>query len=153
VLGHVPDVAPYFNHCRLSVAPLRYGAGVKGKINLSMSYGLPVVATSWRHISWRGVLLVMSGVATGIPLGSWLLAAGDLGLLLTLLGVVMAVVGGAFLLSPDRPPRAVPAWTAPPVDGLGRADRPSAPGPPLIFYYARGSAGRLPRDLMAIFLG
>jgi len=30
---------------RLSVAPLRYGAGVKGKINMAMSYGLPVVAT------------------------------------------------------------------------------------------------------------
>ena len=30
----------------LSIAPLRYGAGVKGKVNLAMSYGLPVVATS-----------------------------------------------------------------------------------------------------------
>jgi glycosyltransferase involved in cell wall biosynthesis len=29
----------------VSVAPLRYGAGVKGKVNLAMSYGLPVVAT------------------------------------------------------------------------------------------------------------
>jgi glycosyltransferase involved in cell wall biosynthesis len=27
------------------VAPLRYGAGVKGKVNLSMSHGQPVVAT------------------------------------------------------------------------------------------------------------
>ncbi len=32
--------------CRVSIAPLRYGAGVKGKINLAMSYGLPVVATT-----------------------------------------------------------------------------------------------------------
>jgi glycosyltransferase involved in cell wall biosynthesis len=31
--------------CRVSVAPLRYGAGVKGKVNMAMSYGLPVVAT------------------------------------------------------------------------------------------------------------
>jgi glycosyltransferase involved in cell wall biosynthesis len=45
VTGHVPDVAPYFAHCRLSIAPLRYGAGVKGKINTSMCYGVPVVAT------------------------------------------------------------------------------------------------------------
>ncbi|HLF29472.1 MAG TPA: glycosyltransferase, partial [Xanthomonadales bacterium] len=29
----------------LAVAPLRYGAGVKGKVNLSMSHGQPVVAT------------------------------------------------------------------------------------------------------------
>jgi glycosyltransferase involved in cell wall biosynthesis len=46
VTGYVPDVAPFFTGCRLSIAPLRYGAGVKGKVNLAMSYGLPVVATS-----------------------------------------------------------------------------------------------------------
>jgi glycosyltransferase involved in cell wall biosynthesis len=46
VTGYVSDVAPFFTGCRASVAPLRYGAGVKGKVNLAMSYGLPVVATS-----------------------------------------------------------------------------------------------------------
>jgi len=46
VAGYVPDVAPFFTGCRVSIAPLRYGAGVKGKVNLAMSYGLPVVATS-----------------------------------------------------------------------------------------------------------
>jgi GT2 family glycosyltransferase/glycosyltransferase involved in cell wall biosynthesis len=46
VTGYVPDVTPYFTSCRASIAPLRYGAGVKGKINLAMSYGLPVVATT-----------------------------------------------------------------------------------------------------------
>ena len=46
VVGWVPDVAPYFEGCRVSIAPLRYGAGVKGKVNLAMSYGLPVVATA-----------------------------------------------------------------------------------------------------------
>jgi glycosyltransferase involved in cell wall biosynthesis len=46
ILGHVADIAPYFSGCRVSIAPLRYGAGVKGKVNLAMSYGLPVVATS-----------------------------------------------------------------------------------------------------------
>ncbi len=45
VAGYVPDVAPLFTDCRLSIAPLRYGAGVKGKVNLAMSYGVPVVAT------------------------------------------------------------------------------------------------------------
>jgi GT2 family glycosyltransferase len=44
--GFVENVEPYLRSCRLSVVPLRYGAGVKGKINLSMSYGLPVVSTS-----------------------------------------------------------------------------------------------------------
>jgi GT2 family glycosyltransferase/glycosyltransferase involved in cell wall biosynthesis len=46
ITGYVPDVAPYFTGCRISIAPLRYGAGVKGKVNLAMSYGLPVVATT-----------------------------------------------------------------------------------------------------------
>jgi GT2 family glycosyltransferase len=46
VAGYVPDVSPFFTGCRVSIAPLRYGAGVKGKVNLAMSYGLPVVATS-----------------------------------------------------------------------------------------------------------
>ncbi len=46
VHGYVEDIAPFMDGCRLSVAPLRYGAGVKGKVNMAMSYGLPVVATS-----------------------------------------------------------------------------------------------------------
>lgn len=46
VTGFVKDIGPYFTGCRVSVSPLRYGAGVKGKVNLAMSYGLPVVATS-----------------------------------------------------------------------------------------------------------
>lgn len=46
VHGYVEDIAPYMDGCRISVAPLRYGAGVKGKVNMAMSYGLPVVATS-----------------------------------------------------------------------------------------------------------
>ena len=46
VHGYVPDIAPFMDGCRLALAPLRYGAGVKGKVNMAMSYGLPVVATS-----------------------------------------------------------------------------------------------------------
>ena len=46
VTGYVEDVTDYFENCRVFVAPLRYGAGVKGKINHSMSYGLPVVTTT-----------------------------------------------------------------------------------------------------------
>ncbi len=43
--GFVEDIEPFLDGCRLAVAPLRYGAGVKGKVNMSMSYGQPVVAT------------------------------------------------------------------------------------------------------------
>ncbi|HEX4480760.1 MAG TPA: glycosyltransferase, partial [Rudaea sp.] len=46
VHGYVQDIAPFMDGCRLALAPLRYGAGVKGKVNMAMSYGLPVVATS-----------------------------------------------------------------------------------------------------------
>ncbi|HEY5972215.1 MAG TPA: glycosyltransferase [Pseudoxanthomonas sp.] len=46
VHGHVPDLSPYMEGVRVAIAPLRYGAGVKGKINLSMAHGQPVVATS-----------------------------------------------------------------------------------------------------------
>jgi O-antigen biosynthesis protein len=45
VTGNVANAAEYFQHCRISIAPLRYGAGVKGKITQSMSYGVPAVAT------------------------------------------------------------------------------------------------------------
>ncbi|MDB6164676.1 MAG: glycosyltransferase [Xanthomonadaceae bacterium] len=46
VHGHVPDITPYMDGCRVAIAPLRYGAGVKGKVNLSMAHGQPVVATT-----------------------------------------------------------------------------------------------------------
>ncbi len=45
VTGHVPDLEPFFARARVFVAPLRYGAGMKGKIGQAMSYGLPVVTT------------------------------------------------------------------------------------------------------------
>lgn len=44
--GFVPDLQPWLEGCRLSLAPLRYGAGVKGKVNQAMAHGMPVVATA-----------------------------------------------------------------------------------------------------------
>ncbi|HUI06986.1 MAG TPA: glycosyltransferase [Verrucomicrobiae bacterium] len=44
-LGHVPDLAPWLRSARVSIAPLRYGAGMKGKIGEALSWGLPVVTT------------------------------------------------------------------------------------------------------------
>jgi glycosyltransferase involved in cell wall biosynthesis len=46
VMGYVPDLGPLFEKSRVFVAPLRYGAGVKGKIVTSMMHGVPVVTTS-----------------------------------------------------------------------------------------------------------
>jgi GT2 family glycosyltransferase len=46
VTGHVKDLAALLDRARVLVAPLRYGAGLKGKITHSMANGLPVVTTS-----------------------------------------------------------------------------------------------------------
>ena len=46
VHGRVPDLEPWLDACRVSLAPLRFGAGIKGKINSAMASGLPVVATA-----------------------------------------------------------------------------------------------------------
>jgi GT2 family glycosyltransferase/glycosyltransferase involved in cell wall biosynthesis len=43
--GFVESLEPWLDGCRIAVAPLRYGAGIKGKVNISMSRGQPVVAT------------------------------------------------------------------------------------------------------------
>jgi glycosyltransferase involved in cell wall biosynthesis len=45
IVGHVPDLGNFLDEMRLSVAPLRYGAGAKGKVASSLAYGLPCVAT------------------------------------------------------------------------------------------------------------
>jgi len=55
VLGYVPEVRPYFDKARVSVAPIRFGAGVKGKVNQSMSFGVPAVVT---QVAAEGMYLV-----------------------------------------------------------------------------------------------
>lgn len=46
ITGFVEELNPLLDKMRVSVAPLRYGAGIKGKIGTAMAVGLPVVATS-----------------------------------------------------------------------------------------------------------
>jgi len=55
MVGFAEDLTPYYQRCRLAIAPLRYGAGVKGKVNQAMSYGLPLVGTP---VSVEGMGLV-----------------------------------------------------------------------------------------------
>jgi glycosyltransferase involved in cell wall biosynthesis len=45
VHGWVQDLGEVFDRVRISVAPLRYGAGLKGKVGDSLARGVPVVAT------------------------------------------------------------------------------------------------------------
>jgi len=53
--GFVPEITSYFLQQRVMVAPLRYGAGVKGKIGQALEYHLPVVSSS---IGTEGMYLV-----------------------------------------------------------------------------------------------
>ncbi|GGF17120.1 glycosyltransferase [Flavobacterium limi] len=46
IIGYVKDVSPYFLNSKIFVAPLRYGAGIKGKIGQSIEFGLPLVTTN-----------------------------------------------------------------------------------------------------------
>ena len=46
VLGWVGDLEEVYRRTRLCVAPLRYGAGMKGKLGQSLAYGVPVVTTA-----------------------------------------------------------------------------------------------------------
>lgn len=45
VTGFVADVDDIFHNCRVFVAPLRFGSGMKGKIGQALSFGVPVVTT------------------------------------------------------------------------------------------------------------
>ena len=45
-VGYVPEIEPWLDRIRLTVAPLRYGAGAKGKVVSSLLNGVPCVATS-----------------------------------------------------------------------------------------------------------
>jgi glycosyltransferase involved in cell wall biosynthesis len=55
VVGWVPHTAPLLARARVSVAPLRFGAGMKGKVGEALAHGLPVVTTS---IGAEGMALV-----------------------------------------------------------------------------------------------
>lgn len=45
VLGFVESLPDFFNRIRVSVVPLRVGAGAKGKVAASLAAGVPCVAT------------------------------------------------------------------------------------------------------------
>ncbi len=46
VTGQVPRLEPHFAQSRVFVAPLRFGAGIKGKVIESLSHGVPTVAST-----------------------------------------------------------------------------------------------------------
>jgi glycosyltransferase involved in cell wall biosynthesis len=46
IMGHVEDLTDLYRNVRVTVAPLRFGAGLKGKVVASLAVGLPCVVTS-----------------------------------------------------------------------------------------------------------
>jgi glycosyltransferase involved in cell wall biosynthesis len=52
VTGWVPDLRPHIDAARVAIAPLRFGAGVKGKVGEALAAGLPVVGT---EIAFEGM--------------------------------------------------------------------------------------------------
>ena len=67
VTGWVPETEPYLASHRLSVAPLRFGAGMKGKVGEALAAGLPVVTTS----------IGAEGMVDTVPAESGLAVADD----------------------------------------------------------------------------
>lgn len=62
VHGFVTDeeLARFYAECRMSVVPLRYGAGIKGKVVEAMKFGIPVLTTS---VGAEGILGAEKGLA------------------------------------------------------------------------------------------
>jgi glycosyltransferase involved in cell wall biosynthesis len=46
IAGFIEQLTPFLDQRRLAVAPLRFGAGIKGKIGTAMAAGLPSVASA-----------------------------------------------------------------------------------------------------------
>lgn len=63
--GWVEDLDPFYARARAVIAPLRFGAGVKGKIGEAMTHGVPVVMTP------------VGAEGMGIADGETALVAGD----------------------------------------------------------------------------
>lgn len=53
-VGFVEDLDAFLSNRRVTIAPLRYGAGAKGKVAASLAQGVPVVCTS---VATEGMLL------------------------------------------------------------------------------------------------
>jgi uncharacterized membrane protein YfcA len=115
-----------------------------------------VVVSSWKRIEWRGVTLIFVGIAVGIPLGAWLLQAGEPTFLLALLGAVLVIAGLAFLAAPRPRARRLPRWLSPPTGLISGVLTGlfGTGGPPLVFYYQLCGIEKavFRGNLMAIFL-
>ena len=60
VVGPINDLNAFLRGIRLSIAPLRYGAGLKGKVIESVAAGVPCIGTT---IAYEGISLPGSSLA------------------------------------------------------------------------------------------
>ncbi|KST56673.1 glycosyl transferase [Methylobacterium sp. GXS13] len=67
-VGHVPELASVFDRVRLTVAPLAYGAGVKGKVLDSLAAGVPCVCTP-AAAEGLGLPEPLAGLVSDTPAG------------------------------------------------------------------------------------
>jgi uncharacterized membrane protein YfcA len=133
---------------------------LKDAVVLLLLVNLPaelwVVRSSWRKISWRGVLVIFAGVALGIPLGASWLKWGDARFLLIVLGAFLVAVGAIFLFIRTPRGQRLAAWTTAPIGLLSGilTGLFGTGGPPLILYYQLTGADKAAfrGNLMAIFL-
>lgn len=81
IVGFVEDLESYFENIRVTIAPLRYGAGVKGKVGNSLRMGVPVIGTP---IAYEGMgllngkhVVTASSVAEFVEAVEWLYFDSD----------------------------------------------------------------------------
>jgi uncharacterized membrane protein YfcA len=115
-----------------------------------------IVARSREHIRWKGVGLILLGVAVGVPLGSWALGSWDTAWLLTALSLFLLLAGATFLFLPEEARLRWPRGTAPSV-GLASGFLSGlfgTSGPPLAVYFHLGPWDKreFRGHMMAVFL-
>ena len=63
LLGEIEDIQPWYDSCRIFVAPTRFAAGIPLKVCEAAAAGIPVVATDlvFEQLSWKGKRPFRSG--------------------------------------------------------------------------------------------
>ena len=133
---------------------------IKDVVVLLLLVNLPAeLFVTWRsrqEIRWRPILGLGTGIAVGIPIGTWLLTTTDPRIMLTVLGWFLIGVGLLFIKLPPGG-RFTPQPAAAPPTGLISGlltGMFGTGGPPLIIWYHLEDMGKTAfrANLMTIFL-
>jgi len=115
-----------------------------------------VVLKSIRKISWKGILLICSGVVIGVIFGTILLKNTDPIFILTILAIFLMISGSAFFLYTSGIKIIWPGWFSPIVGIISGvlSGLFGTGGPPLILYYQLSGITKssFRGNLMTIFL-